>query len=68
MYQSKQAMYAEDRFVLEISLGLIRRLSCGTGRYFEVHGDSLSAAYSLLDSGVPTTAIKMSRPVNIMLE
>ena len=68
MYQLKQAMCTEDRFLLEISLGLTRHLPCGTGRYFEVHGDSLSAAYSLLDSGVPTTAIKMSRPVNIMLE
>ena len=68
MYQSKQAMCTEDRFVLEISLGLTRHLPCGTGRSFEVHGDSLLAAYSLLDYGVPITAIRMSRPANIMLE
>ena len=68
MYPSKQAMCTDDRFVLEISLGLTRHLPCVAGRSFEVHGDSLSAAYSLLDSGVPTTAIKVSRPANIMLE
>ena len=61
MEQSKQAMYIEDSFVSEISLGLTHRFSCGTGRSFEAHSGSLWAAYSSLDSGVPTTAIGVSK-------
>ena len=47
-----------DAYVLAISLGL-PFLSCGTGGPFKVKGSLFWVAYSSLDSGSLTTAVKV---------